>query len=121
MQLDKLNVTLNTPRADLFLNEQELEQSSMEFRTKMVNHRAGAENGNHDVLSRNTIVDDCNKYLLTHDLEDIDDVIPLAKTWDKGHDKTREVWDPGIINTEEVINKVGDPVYMLDTLHWKAK
>ncbi|KAH3694068.1 hypothetical protein DPMN_081507 [Dreissena polymorpha] len=117
VQLDKLIITLNTPRADLFLKEQELEQSSMEFRTKMVNHRAGAKNGNHDVLARETIVGECNKYHLDLDLEDVDDVILLTKTWNKGHDKTREIWDPGIVNTKEVINKVGDPVYMLDISH----
>ncbi|KAH3709581.1 hypothetical protein DPMN_069045 [Dreissena polymorpha] len=117
VQLDKPIITLNTPRADLFLKEQELEQSSMEFRTKMVNHRAGAKNGNHDVLARETIVGECNKYHLDLDLEDVDDVILLTKTWNKRHEKTREVWDPGIVNTKEVINKVGDPVYMLDTSH----
>ncbi|KAH3808209.1 hypothetical protein DPMN_136562 [Dreissena polymorpha] len=117
VQLDKLIITLNIPRADLFLKEQELEQSSMKFRTKMVNHRAGAKNGNHDVLARETIVGECNKYHLDLDLEDVDDVILLTKTWNKGHDKTREIWDPGIVNTKEVINKVGDPVYMLDISH----
>ncbi|KAH3722284.1 hypothetical protein DPMN_065240 [Dreissena polymorpha] len=117
VQLDKLIITLNTPRADLFLKEQELEQSSMEFRTKMVNYRAGAKNGNHDVLARETIVGECNQYHLDLDLEDVDDVILLTKTWNKGHDKTREIWDPGIVNTKEVINKVGDPVYMLDISH----
>ncbi|XP_052225709.1 FK506-binding protein 15-like [Dreissena polymorpha] len=117
VQVDKLIITLNTHRADLFLKEQELEQSSMEFRTKMVNHRAGAKNGNHDVLARKTIVGECNKYHLDLDLEDVDDVILLTKTWNKRHDKTREIWDPGIVNTKEVINKVGDPVNRLDTSH----
>ncbi|KAH3739362.1 hypothetical protein DPMN_046013 [Dreissena polymorpha] len=117
LQLDKLIITLNTPRADLFLKEQELEQSSMEFRTKMVNHRAGAKNGNHDVLARKTIVGESNEHHLDRDLEDVDDLILFTKAWDKGHDKTREVWDPGIVNTKEVMNKVGDPVYMLNTSH----
>ncbi|KAH3827326.1 hypothetical protein DPMN_129258 [Dreissena polymorpha] len=109
--MDKLIITLNTPREDLFLKE----QISMVFETKMVHHRAGAKNGNHDVLARKTIVGECNEYHLDLDLEDVHDVILLTKAWDKGHDKTREVWDPGIVNTEEGMNKVGDPVYMLDT------
>ena len=117
MQLDKLIITLNTPREDFILKEQELEQSSMKISTKMFNHRAGARNGNPDALCRKTIVDGRLEYHLGYELDDVDDVVPLSKSWKERHEKTREVWDPGIVNTKEVINKVGDPVYMLDTSH----
>ncbi|KAH3871120.1 hypothetical protein DPMN_034314 [Dreissena polymorpha] len=56
VQLDKLIITLNTPREDFYLKEQELEQSSMKISTKMFNHRAGARNGNPDALCRKNIV-----------------------------------------------------------------
>ncbi|KAH3800739.1 hypothetical protein DPMN_154380 [Dreissena polymorpha] len=82
----------------------------------MFNHRAGARNGNPDALCRKTIVDDRLEYQLGYELEDVDDVVPLSKSWKERHEKTREVWDPGIVNTK-VINKVDDPVYMLDTSH----
>ncbi|XP_052224800.1 uncharacterized protein LOC127840425 [Dreissena polymorpha] len=106
VQLDKLIITLNTPRADLFVKEKKLEQSGMKFRTKMFNHRAGARNGNPDALCRKTIVDDRLEYQLGYELDDVDDVVPLSKSWKERHEKTREVWDPGIVNTKEVINKV---------------
>ncbi|KAH3699643.1 hypothetical protein DPMN_074603 [Dreissena polymorpha] len=83
----------------------------------MFNHRAGVRNGNPDALCRKNIVADRIEYQLSHDLEDVDDVLPLEKVLDKGHEKARKVLDPGIVNTEEVINKVDDPVYMLDTSH----
>ncbi|KAH3736658.1 hypothetical protein DPMN_043230 [Dreissena polymorpha] len=114
VQLGKLIITLNTPRADLFLKEKKLEQSGMKFSTKMFNHKAGAMNGNPDALCRKNIVDDRIEYKLGYELEDVDDGVPLSKSWKERHEKTREVWDPGIIFTK-VINKVGDPVYMLDT------
>ncbi|KAH3694053.1 hypothetical protein DPMN_081492 [Dreissena polymorpha] len=81
-----------------------------------VQHRAGAKHGNADALSREPIVDDCEGYLLGrglehlpcgrcdycqraernwgHFVEDVDDVVPLAKSIAKEHEKTREVWDP---------------------------
>ncbi|KAH3824996.1 hypothetical protein DPMN_126858 [Dreissena polymorpha] len=76
VQMDKLIITLNTPRV-----EQELEQSSMMFSTKMFNHKAGARNGKPDALCRKNIEDDRKKYKLGHDLEDIDDVLPIGNSF----------------------------------------